>query len=69
LNRLQQKNIQPSQRKLKEFFSPLADSFSLAGIRPIAGPSFVTRSTGDKEKVVTAKIDQAKFALYNIGGI
>ena len=35
----------------------------------IPAPAIVIRSTGDKEKEITAKIGQAKFTLYNVGGV
>jgi hypothetical protein len=35
----------------------------------IAVSAIVIRSTGDEEKEITTKIDQAKFALYTVGRV
>ena len=52
---------------LRKFFSP-------SSVSPVAGQvtpasTIVIRSAGDDEKEITAKMGQAKFALYNAGGV
>ena len=52
---------------LKKIVSP--SSALVAAGQVLATPAIVIRSAGDEEKEITAKIGQAKFALYHIGGV
>jgi hypothetical protein len=52
---------------LKSFFSPSSASPVASQVTPAS--TIIVRSAGDDEKEITAKIGQAKFALYNTGGV
>ena len=52
---------------LKKIVSP--SSALVAAGQVLATPAIVIRSAGDEEKQITGNIDQAKFALYHVGGI
>jgi hypothetical protein len=52
---------------LKRFFSPSSASPAVGQVT--SAPAILIRSAGDEEKEITAKIGQAKFALYHVGGV
>ena len=52
---------------LKKLFS-LSSAPAAAG-QVMTTPATVISSAGDEKKEITAKIGQAKFALYHIGGV
>ena len=51
---------------LKRLFAPSSDLPAVGQVT--SAPAIVIRLARDKEKEITAKIGQAKFALYHVGG-